>query len=130
MKLGEYAVKKLIGGVSFVAAVQVEILEAAHQKREPIMDFAGRHWDSLSERDAYKAAASFGAFYALEKLHNSELVSAIEMARFLQIKGYVVDTTMPIVAMAACLAVWHALGVSGNRRPFIDEDNKSVCFPK
>jgi hypothetical protein len=130
MRDGSYSIRKLIENYSFVAEVEIQI-EEQNQENDVIFDFVAECFSySLPDSQIWRLAACYGALYALEHLPSSVKSNKNYLIRFTKINGYIIDTSSIIVAYASCLAVFNSFSVRLDKMPFIDENTKSLCFPK
>ena len=110
MTKGKARVAQASGGYGYFAEVELEV-ELGGQ---------GLRLDFGPGATEWQEGARFGVAYALEHKGQSREDRRGARVRVLQIRGHAIDTTSMVVAYAAMLALWDALGESPARAPRIE----------
>lgn len=79
--------------------------------------------------EEYADAARFGIAYAAEHCRYAGKETSYRV-EIMSINGHAVDTAQAVVALAACLAFWDAIGFVSETPPSISAEAGLVCFPR
>jgi hypothetical protein len=120
-KTGKYKLKQQVGAQEFAAnvEVEVEIHDWEHDTQYAFPD----------GRVICATGASYGAKYAIDYARGYGFLNKSFRIEFKSIKGTGPASAEPLVAVAAAMAVFDALGIKPERPPLLDSRNKFASFP-
>lgn len=120
-KAGKYKFKQQVGASEFAASVEVEV---------EIHDWEHDTQYAFPNGPVICAAgASYGAKYAIDYARGYGFLNQSFRIDFRSIKAGAAASAEPLVAVAAAMAVFDALGIKPERPPLLDSRNKFASFP-